>query len=310
MVLFLVIFVVIGLTFKTSAADVNVNAFVNGPPPAGPATILSPLDGETFTAAPVTFSGTCPVGGGNMVKLYRNGIFTGATLCTLAGTFQIQSDLFEGLNVMESKVFNGIDVEGPTAPTINVYYNPPPPPAEPDAQTPTTTSKPVSQAPTTQLLLKTENAFKGYFTGDTINWELEIIGGRSPYALTVNWGDGGLSTLSRKDAGKFKIKHTYESPGVNQDSYTIKIALTDDAGGSTFLQMMVIVRDKQEITAAIPGSTTASIPPLNLSLQYKVALPIYLGLLMLVGTFWLGERQELHKLKPLVMSGNSRRRKI
>ncbi|MCW1908513.1 MAG: PKD domain-containing protein [Candidatus Saccharibacteria bacterium] len=305
MVILLVIFVVAGLTFKANAANVAVNAFVNGPPPSGPATITAPLDGDVFTTAPITVSGTCPIGGGNMVKIYRNGVFSGAVLCSLSGTFTLQSDLFSGANLLESKVFNAIDVEGPTSTPITVTYNPPPPPPtppsppEPAIVTPTNSD---DQDPATQMVLKTENFYKGYFTGDTITWELELIGGKAPYALTIDWGDGGLSTVSRKTTGKFKVSHKYELPGVLQGSYPIKITATDADGGSTFLQLMVIVSEKDQVTAVVPGTSgNIEVPPFNLPLNFRVAMPIYLGLLLLVTSFWLGERQELHKLRPRII---------
>lgn len=302
MVILLVIFVVVGLTMKTNAANVAVNAFVNGPPPAGPAEITAPLDGDTFTAVPITVSGTCPIGGGNMVKLYRNNVFSGAVLCSVSGTFSLQSDLFSGINSLQARVFNAIDVEGPVSSPITVTYTPPPPPPvppSPSTDTPvTTTTNTDDSDAASQMVIKAENAYKGYFTGDTINWELELIGGKAPYALTVDWGDGGLSTVSRKEVGKFKISHVYERAGINQGSFPIKIIATDGAGGSTFLQLMVIVHDKDDIAAALPADSGLSdVPPFSFAMSYQVALPIYLGLLLMVTSFWLGERQELHRLK-------------
>jgi hypothetical protein len=303
MVLLLVMFIVVGLNFKISAADVGVNAYVDGPPPSGPATILSPSDGAVFTSIPITVSGTCPIGGGNMVKIYRNGIFSGAVLCSLSGTFQLQTALFAGNNLLESKVFNAVDVEGPASTPITVTYNPPPAPPSPTSKN---GNKNNPTNPVTDLLISTENAYRGYFTGDEISWELDILGGTAPYAITVNWGDGGLSTVSRKSTGKFKISHTYQKAGPIQGSYNIKINATDSADKSAFIQLVVVVRDKDSMSAATPASGSSDVPPFDGLFSYKIALPIYSGLVLLMLSFWLGERQELHKLKSLVNPNRSK----
>src|SRR4051812_43608445 len=69
----------VGWTFLAVADDVHVSAKVSAPPPTGSATIVTPTDGQRFSAVPITVTGTCPSdGSGAYIKLYRNDFFSGS----------------------------------------------------------------------------------------------------------------------------------------------------------------------------------------------------------------------------------------
>ncbi len=278
-----------GLSLRARAADVSVNAISNGPPPPAPAIITSPAEGTHFASVPIMVSGTCPAR--FMVKLYRNNVFSGAALCALDNTFQIQTDLFEGANDLNARIFNAVGDEGPTSPVIRVYYDKPTAPSSS-----TTTSSPTpSSGLTPPLLIKADNLYKGYFTGDEISWPLDIIGGNAPYALSIDWGDGNTSIFSRKQSGEFSIRHTYAKAGPNQDTYLIHLTATDTEEHKTYLQLMVIVHDRDNVATATPGSTSSGsgLPRLNM------LWPVYSVTLLMAVSFWLGERREFLRLKPV-----------
>lgn len=287
----------IGLTLQVKADDVAVSAVVDGPPPSAPATILSPSDNARFSSTPITVSGTCPAGGGNMVKLYRNNLFSGAVLCAFGGTFQLQTDLFAGSNTLIARIFNAANVEGPTSPGVAVYYDAPPD----EIPSPGSTGSSGNGSPSAdgiQLIIKADNLYKGYYTGDSIEWRLEALGGTPPYAFTVDWGDNTTSTISRKEAGEFIIKHIYDKPGAANGSYVIQIHGSDSTGETTFLQLMVIVHDKDNIAYAAPGfGLTGETPPLNLPFHLSYIWPAYAITLLTVGSFWLGGHRRLLHLK-------------
>lgn len=119
-----------GSTFQGAAASYEVTATVPAVPPSGPATIVSPADAQHFSAAPIMVSGTCPAA--TYVKLYRDNTFSGVSTCTNL-QFQIQTDLTAGTNVLQAKVYNVTNQEGPQSPGITVYYDvlATPPPEEP-----------------------------------------------------------------------------------------------------------------------------------------------------------------------------------
>ncbi len=279
----------IGLSLRARAEDVSVNATSNGPPPPAPAIITSPAEGTRFTTVPITVNGTCPAR--FMVKLYRNDVFSGAVLCALDNTFQIQTDLFDGANDLRARVFNAVEDEGPTSPTIRVYYDRPVTPQTPTSPTtPASTSSP--SAGIEPLIIKADNLYKGYYTGDEISWPLDIIGGTAPYALNIDWGDGNTSIFSRKQSGAFSIHHVYAAAGPKQDSYIIKLTASDINDSKTFLQLTVIVHDKNNVAVATPGSTSSrgGVP--------SVFWPIYGMTFLMALSFWLGQRREFLRLKP------------
>jgi len=55
--------------------------------------------------------GICPAR--FMVKIYRNDVFSGGILCAMDNTFQLQTDLFVGSNILKARVFNAVGDEGP-----------------------------------------------------------------------------------------------------------------------------------------------------------------------------------------------------
>lgn len=293
-----------GLSLTAHAADVSVTASTDGPPPPSPAVITSPSENDRFTSLPTTVKGTCPAT--FLVKLYRNNVFSGAALCAADNTFQIQTDLFEGPNDLQARIFNGINEEGPTSPAIRVYYDKPAVPVT----TPDSTisiANPTSQAtPSTSslppLIIKADNLLKGYYIGDEISWPLDIVGGKEPYALSIDWGDGNTSIFSRKQSGEFSIHHIYSAPGPKQDSYIIKLVASDVNDNKTYLQLTVIIHDRSNVASAIPGSTTGLTNGKTGLPSLKMLWPVYGVTTLMAISFWLGQQGVLTtprlRLKP------------
>ncbi len=299
-------------TYRASAADVQVNGTVLGSPPTTPATIVSPVSGTHFTQKPITVNGTC--GPTDFIKLYRNALFSGATICAADGTFQIQTDLSQGGNVLQARTFNGADVEGPTSPTVTVTYTAPVVPGggssggssgggtsstPPGAKTTTPSAPP--------FVINTDNLYKGYFTGDSVEWQLDLAGGKSPYALSIAWGDGAISATSVTEPGPFRVKHTYKRAGAYQGSYTIRINAADANGNTTFIQLLIIVHDKMNSSYVTPGTTGTPGIDINGSGSFLSGLPYGLGVLLpaysvvalMFASFWLGQSHRLSKIKVL-----------
>ena len=122
---------IIASSSPSRAEILNITAKVNAPLPTNPAIITSPYDQQHFTNRSIIVSGTC--GDGAYVVIYRNSTAAGIGGCT-DGTFSITIDLSSGANILQAKVYNITDNEGPASPNITVYYdtipNTPPPPLE------------------------------------------------------------------------------------------------------------------------------------------------------------------------------------
>ena len=112
-----------GLFFSSPGSaqqDIHVTAKINAPLPTSPAIITSPYDQQHFTAPTITVEGTC--GDGAYVVLYRNSVVAGIGACT-AGNFSIIIELTSGTNILQAKVYNSTDNEGPVSQSITVYLD-------------------------------------------------------------------------------------------------------------------------------------------------------------------------------------------
>lgn len=286
------------LTFKATAADVAVTAVAEGPPPPAPAIITSPAENDSFTSKPIAVKGTCPAG--YIVKVYRNNLFSGSAMCQGGDTFEIQTDLFVGANLLQARIFNLIDEEGPTSPNVNVIYNPPQPIEEvPGPGVPQTPTVPAAgEENTLPLILKADKHFKAHYTGETVEWELELIGGQAPYAVSVEWGDGETTLISRKSSGLFKIRHVYDKEGGFRGNYPVIIKASDSANETALLQLSVLIKAHAELVSfAAPtnGNLSGAIPSLPIDFSFKFVWPLYGITLAMVLSFWLGSHQQYLK---------------
>lgn len=268
---FLLMLTAVVLTAAGQAAkaeELAVVATVPEAPPSQAAVIVTPRNNDRFRDLPITVSGNCPAG--TLVKIYNNGVFVGATFCNGARSFALQIDLFIGQNDLVARVFNTNEQPGPDSATVSVFYDLP-------------GSIALREVP---LLIRSDNLYKGFWVGQELEWTAEIVGGTPPYAVDWDWGDGRSELYSRKEEGKFTVRHIYTSPGKGyKNTYELTVKATDSAGSKAFLQLVTIVNPEDGQSAPTFGGR------LNLAWPLLV-----LGVLMVV-SFYIGERWEKHRLK-------------
>lgn len=297
----------VGWTFQAGAANLQVSAKVSAPLPTDPAIITSPSDGDRFSEIPITVEGTCPLD--SYVNIYTNNFYRGSVLCDSNGAFQLDVDLFPGANELRARVFNITDDEGPQSDPITVYYDlpvpPSPPPPSPTPPTPPSpsgggsTTNPPANPPknpvaTAPFLIKTNFKYTGVSVGQKLQWKINVSGGTVPYALNIEWGDGENSVMSVKKAGALTIEHVYKSQGDGiKHTYNIKINGSDSVGRKAHLQLFVVVNPSKF------GSIVANtIPPKPGSDNWLLlAWPAYTVVVLMFISFWLGEKEEIIKLK-------------
>ena len=306
-----------GLSQVSSAAppnDIAVTASIIGPAPTSAATIDSPADGTRFTAKPVTVTGTCPAD--TYVELIRNGIASGVAICQADLTYSILTDLFDGVNALQSQVYNTTDVPGPISSTVTVYYDPPVQPGAPTTSQPSTSQpKPSSGGTTTPsqpnqpnqaavvppLLLQTEFSYTGHFVGDPADFKFTVSGGQAPYAISIDWGDGTTKLLTVEQSGAFDVEHIYKSTGGFSGSYKITVSAADALRNETILQTLTLIADKPIANGL--GSTgfdkggPGLLPKFNRDFIVGLIWSAYTMVVLMVLSFWLGERHELNILK-------------
>jgi hypothetical protein len=246
----------------------SVYAAVPGPRPTAPAVITAPTNGQSFTTNPVTVEGTCPDKA--LIKVFTNGILVGSVICN-KGKFTVPVDLVIGRNDLTALPFNALDEQGPTSPTVTVMLNAPP----------------GGLGFSTELILQSVNYYRGTVPGTQITWPIEIVGGQAPYAVSIDWGDGTSDLITRLAPGPFTVNHTYKKTGTGYlNSFPLIIRATDAAGHTAYLQLTTIVN-----SAAAGASSKGGASPTSLN-RLLVIWPLWIVLLLMVISFWLGERRE------------------
>lgn len=279
----------IGATFQSHAADLDISATVPAPLPTGPALITSPSDQSHFTDPTLTVIGTCP--NDSYVKLYNNDRFSGVSQCN-GGTFSIQTSLTLGANLLQAKVFNITDNEGPASSPITVYYNPPvtpQPPAQntPSDGTPTQQEVDLPQLPPPQLAATSDYHYQTLYPGEKWSWNISIAGGAGPYKITIVWGDGTTTTLGPSGDTNYTLTHIYQAAG----TYHPLITITDQSGQTVILQMLAIVKPPANSAFAAPV-----FPVGDIQSYLWVIWPTYTVIVLMVASFWLGEFEVTRKI--------------
>jgi hypothetical protein len=248
--------------------DYSVTAVVPGPRPTKPAIITSPSNGQDFGTNPVTVEGTCP--SKTLIKIFTNGILVGSILCDASGHFKLPIDLVIGRNDLTALPFNTLDQSGPVSPTVTV----------------TLTQPPGTFGFSNELIIQSVNYYRGSLPGQEVVWPIELIGGQAPYAVSIDWGDGTSDVVTRLAPGPFTVKHTYHQPGGYLGSYPLIIRAADAAGHTAYLQLTTIVNNSTGTNAS--GSVAKKPTVTNI----LVIWPLWIVLLLMIVSFWLGERRE------------------
>jgi hypothetical protein len=253
---------------------VGLEGTINGPPPSQAASITVPGSGQSFTTLPITVSGLCP--SGLLIKVFDNNIFAGSAEC-VSGSYELKIELFSGANSLVSIDYDALGQQGPNSNTVVVNY---------------TSAQFTSFG--TQLTISSNYSQLGSTPGTQLSWPITINGGTSPYALSIDWGDGSPSKLmSASSSGPLTLTHTYQLSG----TYTITVQATDKNGEPAFLQVISVISGPIQKLASTSGSTssTAKTEIVTISIWAKIAMLCLLILIIIA--FWVGRRYELISLR-------------
>lgn len=249
---------------------IGIEGKIPSNPPTAAATITTPRSGQSFNDMPIQVNGLCPTG--LLVKLFANNVFVGSAVCE-KGSYSLQVDLFSGRNDLVARVFDSLDQGGPDSNIVSVTFN--------DNQ-----FNPLGGA----LLSLTSNyAQRGANPGERLVWPIILSGGTSPYAISVDWGDGKASDLiSTQFAGTIELNHVYDSAGL----YKVTIKATDKNGLSAFLQLVATANGA--VTSNSPGATKNQEQTV---VTHVLWAPAAMSLPLIFVSFWLGRRYELATLR-------------
>ena len=259
------------------SGSVGLQGVIASPPPTQGATISIPSNGQTFTSIPVTVAGTCP--NNLLVKVFKNNVFAGSVQCK-NGSYSLQIDLFSGANELLARVFDDLDQPGP------------------DSNKPTVTFNDSRPGAGSRVFLSSIFAKRGANPGDKLTWPIQLTGGRGPYAVSVDWGDGkALDLKSLQFAGNFNIEHTYDNSGI----YSIIVKATDADGVTAYLQLVGVSNG-----APGQGSQTGNNNQQVVTQKTKILWePAAIAIPLLISSFWLGKRHELKILRGRIARGDN-----
>lgn len=264
---------------EQAAGSIGLEGTISTAPPSQGATIVTPVNGTSFSTLPITVDGLCP--SGLLVKLFSNNVFVGSEQCN-NGSYSIQIDLFEGQNQLVANVYDALDQAGPASNTVTVSFN--------NAQ--------VVQLET-QLVLTSDYAKRGADPGAVLDWPIIMSGGTGPFAISVDWGDGSpAELLSESFDGTFTIDHIYKSAGV----YNVTVKATDSDGNEAFLQLVGVADGAIQSGTTTSGSGKSSSGGTSGgtsgSAQTQILWWPAIAMVPLIGiTFWIGRRHELFSLR-------------
>lgn len=262
-------------------------AVVPGAIPKDPPTIVNLTNGTTFTTSdPVLVKGSCP--SGTLIKIFKNEVLAGAALCQ-NGVYQLSIELFVGNNSVIARAYNANDVTSPDSTPVSVQL------LLPGSRLTGTDQLNTLGAPAGQFYMTSEIFHRGASAGDSMIWPLILAGGQAPYAVSVSWGDGKTDLLSRGDAGRFDIDHTYTKPGGYRGSYTITIEATDQLGNKSFIQLVAIVSGDNQTTGIVSSVKGGY----DRSSALRIAWQMLAVAAIVVVSFWLGEKRETTLVKRL-----------
>lgn len=259
----------LGSSQNPQSGSVGLEGTVPGNPPTQAATIGVPTNGQVFTSIPIVVSGLCKTD--LLVKVFSNNVFVGSAVC-VNGSYSLKIDLFSGRNDLIARVYDSLDQAGPDSNVVTVTFN--------DAQ--------FAQFGT-HVTITSSYARLGVNPGAVLTWPLILSGGRPPYALSADWGDGnGADLKSITFPGVVDINHSFTQAGV----YNIVVKATDANGTSAYLQLVGVANGKIAGGLSTSNGNTTVITKVIILWQFMlIALPL------IAAAFWLGRRHELFVIR-------------
>lgn len=262
------------------SGEVGLQGQISAPPPTTAPTISAPGNNTTTSEVPINMRGICT--DGLLVKLFKNNIFSGSVVCS-GGSYTIIVDLFSGRNELVVRHFDDLNQEGPDSNLVVINYD--------DGSKLNSAFE--------RVTMTTIYAKRGADTGDVLTWPLIITGGSAPYAVSVDWGDGGLADVYAVEfPGDFVIKHKYEQAGV----YRVLIKATDKEGRVGFIQVIAIANGEID-EARVAGA----IDDINAGPGGKTRIlwePVVLIIPFIITTFYLGKKYEITRIKKNLQRGD------
>jgi hypothetical protein len=239
---------------ESDSGSVGLAGRVNTSPPNVAPVIVLPKDQVHHSESQITISGTCQ--NDLLIKIYINSIFGGAVICT-SGEFSIEVNIFSGKNEIIARSFDNLDQSSPDSNIVIAYLD----------------------SKSSDLHLSSKYGRRSINPGEKLTWPITVSGGKSPYAISIDWGDDQTSLKSVLATSEFSGEHSYRYPGI----YKVVVRAVDIDGARAILHLVAV---SNGIIAAPNSDNTYN--------EKTVVLwwPMILFFGFMIITFWLGQRHE------------------
>ena len=281
---------------KATDNTVAISAIVKAPGPTVGATITAPVNGfNIVNLNPSQVEGNCAAG--LFVVVYDDGALVGSTICTSAGSFNLNVQLHDGTNVLTARNFDALNQPGPDTASVAVTFTaeaavqnvPKPDLPETPVIIPGVTpgiSDCSNYVPTGALLTGGDPHVAVVCVPQTVqvnqdnNIGVLVWGGSPPYALNFKWGSGDETLVSLNAPGYKIVNVHYASSG----TYNINVQVTDHGSSTGSGQSAV-----QVTNPAQPQTLTQIINSITTSSWFETPVPLYVIAVGLTLGFWGGD---------------------
>lgn len=267
------------------ASDYLVSATVPATMPTDAPTIDTPQNATTTYDDSLVVSGTCPVVSPPIVvAVYDSSALVGSASCAADGHFAVTVPLTYGEHTLVATVTTITGQVGASSAAVTVTRLQAAPGSEPSGSSSSPTGSSVSSGLSTEALgvpihIAPTDTFVLLSGDGTGLWTGTFTGGKAPYKITIDWGDGTVDTYDVTNGDEQKFTHHYEVVGV----YPIIITAVDSLGQSTTLQSVAVtVAVKQQ---SILDSHANNVPPIVAFIEQHGA-QIYIVTLFGLGFLW------------------------
>lgn len=276
------------------AGSYAVTASVAFPAPTQAAIIDSSLDNKTVNDAQLRVYGTCEsLNPDTVIVIMRSGETAGSGSCATNNTFSIEITLRQGANTLVARSASVSGLYGPDSSPISVklILNEPPV-AQPQTVNPRLSEEkqqqdspipnPVEDKDINQAV---SEGFEGIISvpfttlsvENNAHIDISISGGKSPYTINVNWGDGTIDSKVVQTASTYGFDHVYKKAG----TYRVKSTARDVLGAVTVYEHTIVS------TQPVPKKATTSPAKFIPKKSVNYFIPLMLGSLLLVALLTL-----------------------
>jgi len=260
-----------------TSSSIGLGGTISAPAPTQAATITSPANGASFSSLPIKVIGWCP--SGLEIQLFKNNVFGGSTMC-VNNTYSITADLFSDQNQLMVVDYDALNQAGPNSNIVTVTFN----------------DNASNSGVASRVSLTSNYSKRGANPDQVLTWPIIASGGTTPYAISVDWGDGDSSDLyTELTAGQFNIEHTYDKAG----TYNVLVKAEDKVGTVSYLQLVAVSNGEVSQTSA---SSTNSTVKVQTTTSFPWELVLFATFAAAV-SFWLGIRTKHRNVKKRLEQG-------